>query len=178
MQNQLHDIALAFPVPQPRKQNTACDACRTRKVKCNQTPGQDKCQHCILKNYPCTYVVPSSIYLRMERKGANIFEYELGIMHSSRQRRRDNRAHVVALEACHQIIAPVSTRFPSLPQHPPALSQKPRATRPTQRHTPNRPCHSSWRICSPLRLTLNRHRLLAGMGILIDLEARVRRMRI
>ncbi|KAG6830691.1 hypothetical protein H0H92_015167 [Tricholoma furcatifolium] len=30
--------------PPPRKQNTACDACRARKVKCNRLPGQEKCQ--------------------------------------------------------------------------------------------------------------------------------------
>jgi hypothetical protein len=41
----------------PRKQNTACDACRSRKVKCNKLPGQEKCQHCISKNYPCTHYV-------------------------------------------------------------------------------------------------------------------------
>ncbi|RDB18033.1 hypothetical protein Hypma_000879 [Hypsizygus marmoreus] len=44
-------------LPPPRKQNTACDACRARKVKCNRLPGQDKCQHCMSKNYPCTHYV-------------------------------------------------------------------------------------------------------------------------
>jgi hypothetical protein len=40
MQNQMHELAKTLPPP--RKQNTACDACRSRKVKCNRLPGQDK----------------------------------------------------------------------------------------------------------------------------------------
>ncbi|KAH9948835.1 hypothetical protein B0H21DRAFT_204183 [Amylocystis lapponica] len=55
MQNQIHELAKTLPPP--RKQNTACDACRSRKVKCNQLPGQSKCQHCLSKNYPCTHYV-------------------------------------------------------------------------------------------------------------------------
>ncbi|KAI0647748.1 hypothetical protein C8Q79DRAFT_951691 [Trametes meyenii] len=55
MQNQIHELAKTLPPP--RKQNTACDACRARKVKCNQIPGQDKCQHCLSKNYPCTHYI-------------------------------------------------------------------------------------------------------------------------
>ncbi|RDX50300.1 hypothetical protein OH76DRAFT_1437618 [Lentinus brumalis] len=55
MQNQIHELAKTLPPP--RKQNTACDACRARKVKCNQVPGQDKCQHCLSKNYPCTHFI-------------------------------------------------------------------------------------------------------------------------
>jgi hypothetical protein len=55
MQNQIHELAKTLPAP--RKQNTACDACRARKVKCNRLPGQDKCQHCLSKNYPCTHYV-------------------------------------------------------------------------------------------------------------------------
>ncbi|KAI0669214.1 hypothetical protein C8Q78DRAFT_1042258 [Trametes maxima] len=55
MQNQIHELAKTLPPP--RKQNTACDACRARKVKCNQIPGQDKCQHCLSKNYPCTHFI-------------------------------------------------------------------------------------------------------------------------
>lgn len=59
MQNHIHELAKSLPVPQPapRKQNTACDACRSRKVKCNRIPGQEKCQHCMSKNYPCTHFV-------------------------------------------------------------------------------------------------------------------------
>ncbi|TBU45011.1 hypothetical protein BD309DRAFT_861086 [Dichomitus squalens] len=53
MQNQIHELAKTLPPP--RKQNTACDACRARKVKCNQLPGQDK--HCLSKNYPCTHFI-------------------------------------------------------------------------------------------------------------------------
>ncbi|KAJ7095959.1 hypothetical protein B0H15DRAFT_82387 [Mycena belliarum] len=53
MQNQMHELAKTLPPP--RKQNTACDACRSRKVKCNRLPGQDK--HCLSKNYPCTHYV-------------------------------------------------------------------------------------------------------------------------
>uniref|UniRef100_A0A8H8CMA0 Zn(2)-C6 fungal-type domain-containing protein n=1 Tax=Psilocybe cubensis TaxID=181762 RepID=A0A8H8CMA0_PSICU len=55
MQNQIHELAKTLPPP--RKQNTACDACRARKVKCNRLPGQDKCQHCLSKNYACTHFV-------------------------------------------------------------------------------------------------------------------------
>nr|GAT58784.1 predicted protein [Mycena chlorophos] len=40
MQSQMHELAKTLPPP--RKQNTACDACRSRKVKCNRLPGQDK----------------------------------------------------------------------------------------------------------------------------------------
>ncbi|KAH9161152.1 hypothetical protein EDB89DRAFT_2032283 [Lactarius sanguifluus] len=71
VQNQIHELAKTLPPP--RKQNIACDACRQRKVKCHQLPGQPKCQvccysshrtqpvltrcnqHCIVKNYPCTH---------------------------------------------------------------------------------------------------------------------------
>ncbi|KAH8108694.1 hypothetical protein DFH11DRAFT_1820183 [Phellopilus nigrolimitatus] len=55
---------LAKTLPPPRRQNVACDACRSRKVRCTQLAGQDKCQHCISKNYPCTYVLkfyPSTV---------------------------------------------------------------------------------------------------------------------
>ncbi|KAI0301161.1 hypothetical protein B0F90DRAFT_1911917 [Multifurca ochricompacta] len=53
VQNQIHELAKTLPPP--RKQNIACDACRQRKVKCHQLPGQSKCQHCMVKNYPCTH---------------------------------------------------------------------------------------------------------------------------
>ncbi|KAK0244380.1 hypothetical protein EDD85DRAFT_807791 [Armillaria nabsnona] len=53
MQNQIHELAKTLPPP--RKQNTACDACRARKVKCHRLPGQEK--HCVSKNYPCTHFV-------------------------------------------------------------------------------------------------------------------------
>ncbi|KAF8208834.1 hypothetical protein K438DRAFT_1812973 [Mycena galopus ATCC 62051] len=43
MQNQIHELAKTS-LPPPRKQNTACDACRSRK-------------HCLSKNYPCTHYV-------------------------------------------------------------------------------------------------------------------------
>ncbi|KAI0726458.1 hypothetical protein C8Q72DRAFT_783724, partial [Fomitopsis betulina] len=58
MQNQIHELAKTLPPP--RKQNTACDACRARKVKCNPVPGQNKCQHCVLKNYACTHYVQAA----------------------------------------------------------------------------------------------------------------------
>ncbi|ETS63648.1 hypothetical protein PaG_01949 [Moesziomyces aphidis] len=37
-----------------RKQNSACDACRSRKVRCNRDPGEAKCNHCKAKNIECT----------------------------------------------------------------------------------------------------------------------------
>ncbi|KIO24240.1 hypothetical protein M407DRAFT_26355 [Tulasnella calospora MUT 4182] len=55
LQSQMYDAATNFPAP--RKQNIACDACRSRKVRCHQVPGQDKCSHCQAKNYPCTHYV-------------------------------------------------------------------------------------------------------------------------
>ncbi|KAL5482795.1 hypothetical protein ACEPAI_9390 [Sanghuangporus weigelae] len=39
-QNHIHELAKTLPPP--RRQNVACDACRTRKVRCTQLPGQDK----------------------------------------------------------------------------------------------------------------------------------------
>ncbi|VDB91906.1 unnamed protein product [Peniophora sp. CBMAI 1063] len=50
MQDQVADLS---KLPPTRKQNIACDACRQRKVKCHQVPGQTK--HCLAKNYPCTH---------------------------------------------------------------------------------------------------------------------------
>ncbi|KAJ7175762.1 hypothetical protein C8R46DRAFT_1160905 [Mycena filopes] len=64
MQSAMHELAKTLPPP--RKQNTACDACRSRKVKCNRLPGQEKAskplplppqRHCLSKNYPCTHYV-------------------------------------------------------------------------------------------------------------------------
>ncbi|KAF5369556.1 hypothetical protein D9758_002551 [Tetrapyrgos nigripes] len=52
-QNQIYELAKTLPPP--RKQNTACDACRSRKVKCHRLPDQEK--HCTSKNYPCTHYV-------------------------------------------------------------------------------------------------------------------------
>uniref|UniRef100_V5F3E1 Zn(2)-C6 fungal-type domain-containing protein n=2 Tax=Kalmanozyma brasiliensis (strain GHG001) TaxID=1365824 RepID=V5F3E1_KALBG len=37
-----------------RKQNSACDACRSRKVRCNRDPGEARCNHCKAKNIDCT----------------------------------------------------------------------------------------------------------------------------
>ncbi|KAF8587579.1 hypothetical protein K439DRAFT_1630576 [Ramaria rubella] len=48
---------LVMNQPAPRKQNIACDACRSRKVKCVMIPGQEQCQHCQIKSYPCTFNV-------------------------------------------------------------------------------------------------------------------------
>ncbi|KAH8824974.1 hypothetical protein DL96DRAFT_1817587 [Flagelloscypha sp. PMI_526] len=52
MQNYAHELAKTLPPP--RKQNTACDACRARKVKCHRIAGQEKCQHCHSKGLACT----------------------------------------------------------------------------------------------------------------------------
>ncbi|KAE9403961.1 hypothetical protein BT96DRAFT_973381 [Gymnopus androsaceus JB14] len=56
MQNQIHELAKTLPAPS-RKQNSACDNCRTRKVKCHRVPGQEKFQHCQSKNFACTHYV-------------------------------------------------------------------------------------------------------------------------
>lgn len=37
-----------------RKQNSACDACRSRKVRCNRDLGEARCNHCKAKNIDCT----------------------------------------------------------------------------------------------------------------------------
>jgi len=37
-----------------RKQNSACDACRNRKVRCNRIAGEEKCAHCKSKGIDCT----------------------------------------------------------------------------------------------------------------------------
>ncbi|KAF9651348.1 hypothetical protein BDM02DRAFT_3163392 [Thelephora ganbajun] len=59
---------LAKTLPPPRKQNTACDACRARKVKCNRIPGNDKHQHCLSKDYPCTNFVQQETAKKRHRK--------------------------------------------------------------------------------------------------------------
>ncbi|KAJ7254354.1 hypothetical protein B0H12DRAFT_1233393 [Mycena haematopus] len=53
MQNQIHELAKTS-LPPPRKQNTACDACRSRKVKCNRLPGQDKAMSELSMHALCT----------------------------------------------------------------------------------------------------------------------------
>ncbi|KAL5512814.1 hypothetical protein ACEPAG_3080 [Sanghuangporus baumii] len=68
-QNHIHELAKTLPPP--RRQNVACDACRTRKVRCTQLPGQDKCQHCISKNYPCTHYVQQQTSEKKRGAGAN-----------------------------------------------------------------------------------------------------------
>ncbi|KAG8961186.1 hypothetical protein FRC03_005692 [Tulasnella sp. 419] len=68
LQAQMYDVASNFPPP--RKQNIACDACRSRKVKCHQLPGSDKCQHCLSKNYPCTHFVQAAT--SEKRRSSNV----------------------------------------------------------------------------------------------------------
>ncbi|KAJ7857696.1 hypothetical protein B0H14DRAFT_2352091, partial [Mycena olivaceomarginata] len=58
MQNQMHELAIKA-LPPPRKQNTACDACRSRKVRCNRLPGNEKAS----KSYP-TYACPNAHYVQ------------------------------------------------------------------------------------------------------------------
>lgn len=48
-----------------RKQNSACDACRNRKVRCYRTPGEEKCNHCKAKGIDCT-----TIYVQLATSGA------------------------------------------------------------------------------------------------------------
>ncbi|KAF9242578.1 hypothetical protein BU15DRAFT_72694 [Melanogaster broomeanus] len=79
VQNQIHELVKTLPPP--RKQNTACDACRSRKVKCNRLPGQDKCQHCLSKNYPCTHFVQQAT---SEKKRTAAARRPRGISTSSR----------------------------------------------------------------------------------------------
>ncbi|KAH0831925.1 hypothetical protein J3R83DRAFT_12808 [Lanmaoa asiatica] len=77
VQNQIHELAKTLPPP--RKQNTACDACRSRKVKCNRLPGQEK--HCQSKNYPCTHYVQQAT---SEKKRNAAVRRPRGISTSSR----------------------------------------------------------------------------------------------
>ncbi|KAM6489046.1 hypothetical protein JOM56_015458 [Amanita muscaria] len=55
--SRLQRLISPFPNSSLKKQNTACDACRSRKVRCHRVR-QDKAtrcsQHCLAKNYPCT----------------------------------------------------------------------------------------------------------------------------
>ncbi|KAH8916700.1 hypothetical protein BT69DRAFT_1287473 [Atractiella rhizophila] len=55
---------ITAPMRSERKQNSACDACRLRKVKCFKQPGEEKCQHCKAKKLECTryYVTLASSY--------------------------------------------------------------------------------------------------------------------
>lgn len=48
-----------------RKQNSACDACRNRKVRCHRAPGEEKCSHCRAKGIECT-----TIYVQLATTGA------------------------------------------------------------------------------------------------------------
>ncbi|GJJ13338.1 hypothetical protein Clacol_007590 [Clathrus columnatus] len=50
----MHSQATPASLP-TRKQNVACDACRTRKVRCVMASAQEK--HCQSKGYPCTFNV-------------------------------------------------------------------------------------------------------------------------
>ncbi|CUA71603.1 multidrug resistance regulator 2 [Candida albicans SC5314] [Rhizoctonia solani] len=62
------EINVATPLyAPPRKQNVACDACRNRKVKCVKSPGMDKCQHCIGKNFPCTNLIQQATNEKQRR---------------------------------------------------------------------------------------------------------------
>ncbi|KAI0926733.1 hypothetical protein AcV5_007442 [Taiwanofungus camphoratus] len=66
MQNQFHELAKTLPPP--RKQNTACDHCRHRKVKCNQLPGQDK--YCASKHLQCTHRIQHATTLKKRNAAA------------------------------------------------------------------------------------------------------------
>ncbi|KAK2465221.1 hypothetical protein APHAL10511_002575 [Amanita phalloides] len=108
MQDQIHELAKTLPPP--RKQNTACDACRTRKVKCNRVPGQDKCQHCISKNYPCTHYVQQATSERKRNSSVN------------RRPRNGNQNHSIipgnfrfAVPAQEQVLGPSSFVNNSVP---------------------------------------------------------------
>ncbi|KII87011.1 hypothetical protein PLICRDRAFT_43721 [Plicaturopsis crispa FD-325 SS-3] len=80
MQNQIHELAKSLPPP--RKQNTACDACRARKVKCHRLPGNDKvCQHCLSKNYPCTHHIQQAT--SEKKRGTNVSRRPRNISTSS-----------------------------------------------------------------------------------------------
>jgi hypothetical protein len=81
MQNQMHELAKTLPPP--RKQNTACDACRyvqssldhtdvstlftsrTRKVKCQRIPSQEKVDRSILSSP--LHVLTASFYFLSAR---------------------------------------------------------------------------------------------------------------
>ncbi|TFY60159.1 hypothetical protein EVJ58_g5325 [Rhodofomes roseus] len=101
MQNQIHELAKTLPPP--RKQNTACDACRARKVKCNQLPGQDKCQHCLSKNYPCTHFVQAATTEKKRTAAA-----------SRRPRALSSTTQTVALDLVEVYFQIVHTRLPLL----------------------------------------------------------------
>ncbi|KAL1950745.1 hypothetical protein VTO73DRAFT_5869 [Trametes versicolor] len=123
MQNQIHELAKTLPPP--RKQNTACDACRARKVKCNQVPGQDKCQHCLSKNYPCTHLIQQATTEKKRNAAAAKRPRTLSASSSSSQpsSSRPGPAEHMAASAlpgtAHAYQAPGSN-FPQQGQFPPA----------------------------------------------------------
>ncbi|PWN41208.1 hypothetical protein IE81DRAFT_315545, partial [Ceraceosorus guamensis] len=48
-----------------RRQNTSCDACRSRKVACKKLKGEQKCQHCKSKGIECT-----TVYIQLATNGS------------------------------------------------------------------------------------------------------------
>ncbi|CCM05930.1 uncharacterized protein FIBRA_08169 [Fibroporia radiculosa] len=128
MQNQIHELAKTLPPP--RKQNTACDACRSvplppaptqrrsRKVKCNQLPGQDKCQHCLTKNYPCTHYVQQATTEKKRNAAALKRPRTLSTSTSS-----TTAASSSSRVSPEQSISPGHT--PTSPHYPAATSYKP-----------------------------------------------------
>ncbi|KJA24069.1 hypothetical protein HYPSUDRAFT_136753 [Hypholoma sublateritium FD-334 SS-4] len=109
MQNQIHELAKTLPPP--RKQNTACDACRSRKVKCNRLPGQDKVEfyfHCLSKNYPCTHYVQQAT---SEKKRS-----------STVNRRPRNLS--TASSSSKYVSTTIASPIPESPTSPPSLSNQ------------------------------------------------------
>ncbi|GAA96232.1 uncharacterized protein L969DRAFT_43041 [Mixia osmundae IAM 14324] len=50
----------SVPTKKRRVQNSSCDACRLRRVKCDRQAGQQKCDGCAAKAIACTYQYVSS----------------------------------------------------------------------------------------------------------------------
>ncbi|KZT60086.1 hypothetical protein CALCODRAFT_465982 [Calocera cornea HHB12733] len=83
-----HHVQQAFSAP-TRKQNTACDGCRARKVKCVHPIGQPKCDHCTLKRMSCTYALFCvSGYSRL----ANYITFRHVIQAATQERKRQKAA--------------------------------------------------------------------------------------
>ncbi|KAF8527530.1 hypothetical protein BU17DRAFT_39547 [Hysterangium stoloniferum] len=143
----------------PRKQNIACDACRTRKVKCVMLPNQEKVRnslrgqfsglkllfiwlHCQTKNYPCTFLVQRETSEKKRqgsvRRRTSDSTYQPGNLtafYSSTFNALPSRTLSQPLDTVQSFITP------PLPSSPPTYPETPTARLLTYLFSPEPPSH-------------------------------------